>query len=636
VTELSIPQAVGSAPGAEPLVEPLATHDRRLAACGTGLVHDLNVAGLLETPDVQVAQRLGELAGESNESARLALALAVRALRAGSVSLDLALLPETDPQTLAAAGQAAQARGIPLPEPARWAQALADSALAARSVVRVEHGLVYLDRYWQQERFVADTLRARIGQPAPPLDPARLAEAAARVFPAGFDEQRAAGAAAAQRWTALVTGGPGTGKTTAVAGLLALLVDQAAARGERPPRIALAAPTGKAAARLQEAVAAATARLPTTDRERLGALPAVTMHRLLGWRGASTRFRHDRGNRLPHDVIVLDETSMVSLTLMARLLEALRPQARLVLVGDPDQLSSVEAGAVLADLVAGLAPLDPGAVATLRTSHRFGAGIGELAAAVRDGDAATALRVLHAGRPDVTLLDPADPATLEQVRAIAVRSALALRTAAEAPDESAALAALDGHRLLCAHREGPFGAAHWNRLVERWLADETGVAVGAAWGREWYAGRPLIVTENDYGLGLYNGDTGVVLAGAVGRDGDTGGGAAGAIDQGAPGGSALVALIAAAGAPLRLTTSRLASVETMHALTIHKSQGSQAAEVTVVLPEQDSRLLTRELLYTAITRAQQHVRVVATDDAIRHAVCRPAQRASGLRRRLTQ
>ncbi len=625
----SIPQAVGSAPGAEPLVEPLVEplgpYDRRLAACGTGLVHDLNVAGLLETPDVQVAQRLGELAGESDESARLALALAVRALRAGSVSLDLALLPETDPQTLAAAAQAAQARGIPLPEPTRWAQALADSELAARSVLRVEHGLVYLDRYWQQERFVADTLRAKIGQPAPALDPARLAEAAARVFPAGFDEQRAAGAAAAQRWTALVTGGPGTGKTTAVAGLLALLVDQAAARSERPPRIALAAPTGKAAARLQEAVAAATARLPAADRERLGALPAVTMHRLLGWRGASTRFRHDRGNRLPHDVVVLDEASMVSLTLMARLLEALRPQARLVLVGDPDQLSSVEAGAVLADLVAGLAPLDPGAVATLRTSHRFGAGIGELAAAVRDGDAATALRVLHAGRPDVTLLDPADSATLEQVRAIAVRSALALRTAAEAPDESAALAALDGHRLLCAHREGPFGAAHWNRLVERWLADETGVAVGAAWGREWYAGRPLIVTENDYGLGLYNGDTGVVLADAAGTS-----------DRGAPGGSALMALIAAAGAPLRLATSRLASVETMHALTIHKSQGSQATEVTVVLPEQDSRLLTRELLYTAITRAQQHVRVVATDDAIRHAVCRPAQRASGLRRRLTR
>ena len=608
------------------MAEPIDLHDPRRsirAAAGAGLLGELNAAGLLHTPDVQVADRLATLADELDRPAQLALALAVRALREGSVALDLA---DLDPPTQAAIAAGASARGIPWPAAPDWVAAVAASRLAGSSVLQVEHGLVYLDRYWREERVVADTLRARIAQQPPLVDEALLQAGADRVFPTGFEEQRVASESAVRRWTALVTGGPGTGKTTAVAGLLALLAEQAQARDERPLRVALTAPTGKAAARLQEAVAAATARLPEPDRQRLGTLPGLTVHRLLGWRpGGGSRFRHDRGNRLPHDVVVVDETSMVSLTLMARLLEAVRPQTRLVLVCDPDQLSSVEAGAVLADLVAGLTDAtgpDPAAVSTLRTTHRFGAGIEALAAAVRDGDDTEAIRLLRNGAEGITWLDPNDPATQPLVRDVAVEAALALRTAAEAGEQAAALAALDRHRLLCAHRHGPVGAASWNRLVERWLTDATGVGVGPAWGREWYAGRPLIVTENDYGLGLYNGDTGVVLADPSAGPGRNAG----------PG---LTAVVAAAGEPIRLATSRLASVETMHALTIHKSQGSQAQEVTVVLPDDDSRLLTRELLYTAITRAQQHVRVVATEQALRWAIASPAQRASGLRRRLT-
>jgi exodeoxyribonuclease V alpha subunit len=299
-------------------------------------------------------------------------------------------------------------------------------------------------------------------------------------------------------------------------------------------------------------------------------------------------------------VIVVDETSMVSLTMMARLLEAVRPETRLVLVGDPDQLASVEAGAVLADLVDGLGEAK---IAALKTSHRFGKSIGELATAIRVGDADRVIEMLRAGDEHIEWIDAEDPR--EKLRNVLVPQAVALRTAAILGDEQAALKILDEHRLLCAHRRGPFGVTHWNRQVERWLTEETGEPIWSSW----YAGRPVLVTANDYGLGLYNGDTGVTVV----RD------------------EALRAVIGGAG---DFATSRLADVETMHAMTIHKSQGSQADEVTVLLPQEDSRLLTRELFYTAVTRAKERVRVVGSEAALRVAVERRAVRASGLGRRL--
>ncbi len=224
-----------------------------------------------------------------------------------------------------------------------------------------------------------------------------------RLFPAGFEEQREAAEIALAQAVTVLTGGPGTGKTTTVARLLALLAEQA---GASRLRIALAAPTGKAAARLQEAVQHEVAKLDEADRARLGELQAMTLHRLLGSRpDSSSRFRHNRGNRLPHDVIVVDETSMVSLTMMARLLEAVRPDARLVLVGDADQLASVEAGAVLADLVDGLSARTDVRVAALRTSHRFGEAIGFLAEAIRVGDADRALELLRSGDEHIEFIE---------------------------------------------------------------------------------------------------------------------------------------------------------------------------------------------------------------------------------------
>jgi exodeoxyribonuclease V alpha subunit len=419
---------------------------------------------------------------------------------------------------------------------------------------------------------------------------------------------------ALSRSLTVLTGGPGTGKTTTVARLLALLAEQVELDGgcaaKRTLRIALAAPTGKAAARLLEAVQEEVRALDPADRDRLPELTATTLHRLLGSRpDTSSRFRHNRDNRLPHDVIVVDETSMVSLTMMARLLEAVRPDSRLLLVGDPNQLASVEAGAVLADLVEGLAAAHPGAdtpIATLVTPHRFGDAIGALAEAIRIGDAEKALGVLAAGGDHIEWIDSDQPTGV--LRKVLVPQALALREAAALGDDSEALRTLDRHRLLCAHRRGPYGVAYWNRQTERWLAERTDMPLWAPW----YPGRPVLVTANDYGLGLYNGDTGV----AVLHDG------------------VLRAVMSGATGPVELATSRLADIDTMHAMTIHKSQGSQATEVTVLLPPADSRLLTRELLYTAVTRAREKVRVIGTADQVRAAVGRRALRASGLARRL--
>jgi exodeoxyribonuclease V alpha subunit len=564
--------------------------DLELAVNASGLLQTFNEAGILDVADVRVAERICLLGKKTDERVALAVALLVRGLRGGSVCIEL-------PTIASAIG----VEDVPWPEPEGWLAAVRASALLGEPPVLhlYDDRLLYLDRYWREEKQVCDDLLAlRVSKPTGDVP------AFERLFPAGFEEQREAAEIALAQAVTVLTGGPGTGKTTTVARLLALLAEQA---GPSRLRIALAAPTGKAAARLQEAVQHEVAKLDAADRSRLGELQAMTLHRLLGSRpDSSSRFRHDRGNRLPHDVIVVDETSMVSLTMMARLLEAVRPDARLVLVGDADQLASVEAGAVLADLVDGLSERADVRVAALRTSHRFGEAIGYLADAIRVGDGDRALELLRSRDEHIEFIENDDAS--DAMRSVLLPHALRLREAALFGADDVALATLDEHRLLCAHREGPYGVQHWNRQVEKWLSEETGQP---PWS-EWYPGRPLLVTANDYGLRVYNGDTGVVIAGPDG----------------------LRAVIAGAGGPLDFATSRLSDVETMHAMTIHKSQGSQADEVTVLMPPGDSRLLTRELFYTAVTRAKGKVRVVGSEAAVRAGIGRRAIRATGLRQRL--
>ena len=603
--------------------EPLGPHDRRRARSASGLLAGFNDTGLLEAADVHVARRVAALAGEADEQVQLALALAVRGVRSGSTCVDLSAVP-------------ALLEHPGWPEPAGWVEAVAASPLVAEGVVHLEGDTVYLDRYHRLESQVCDDLVERVAAPAPQVDAAALDAARARIRGARLSEQQErAAVGAVGRSTTVLTGGPGTGKTTTIARLLVLLADQAAARGERFS-VALTAPTGKAATRLQEAVLAELADLDPADRERVGRPETMTLHRLLGWRpDNATRFRHDRGNRLKHDLVVVDESSMVELTMMGRLLEAVRPQARLVLVGDPRQLTSVGAGAVLADVVRGFAdhfgedaPESP--VASLTENFRSTEHIKELAEALRAGDADEVLATLRRPSDEVELVElPAtDPTGQEPGARAAVGQALAqtlgealrersldlalrVRRHAAAGEHEQAVAALDTHRLLCAHRDGPYGVRSWNRQVERWLAEEVGEPVLG----EWYVGRPLLVTTNDYALEVYNGETGAVVRAPDGR---------------------LRAWISGSERLRDFAPARLEAIETMHAMTVHKSQGSQAAHVTVLLPEADSRLLTRELFYTAITRAQEQVRVVASEAAVRAAVAREAQRASGLRDRLAQ
>jgi exodeoxyribonuclease V alpha subunit len=482
-------------------------------------------------------------------------------------------------------------------------------------VVRWDLDRLYLDRYHRLEAQVCDDLRARTTLAEAPVDEARLDETGALLRgPHVSEQQLRAAMNAARHRTTILTGGPGTGKTTTVARMLVLLADQAAARDETLS-IALAAPTGKAATRLEEAVEAGLAEIAAASpkardaADRVGHPRGVTLHRLLGWRpDNSTRFRHDRGNRLKYDVVVVDESSMVELTMMGRLLEALRPQARLVLVGDPEQLTSVGAGAVLSDLVEGYGSGPGSPVAPLTENFRSNQDIKALAEALRTGDEDGVLDVLRTPSDQVDFVEVASEAEMEAaLRPDCEAAALRVLEAAVREDARAAVAALDEHRLLCAHREGPTGVRRWNRHVERWLSEHPGVELYD----QWYVGRPLL-TSNDYALDVYNGETGVVVRQGRRRR----------------------AYISGSDGLKQLAPGRLDAVETMHALTIHKSQGSQAKAVSVLLPGADSRLLTRELFYTAVTRAQERLRVVGTEAAVRLAVTTKARRATRLPQRL--
>ena len=587
-----------------------------------GLLRAFNDAGVLAPADVHVARCLAALGEERDPAVVLAAALAVRAPRLGHVYADLATVRET---TAVDADVPVDVAGLPWPAFGEWEEGLARSGLVAGNEregrpLRLVGTALYLDRYWRDERQIADDLALlAAGSPAG-VDEDVLRDGVTRLFARDAGgRQGVAAAAAVRRRFAVVAGGPGTGKTTTVARIVALLAEQAAAAGTSPPLVALAAPTGKAAARLEEAVHEEARSLPVDGAvaDWMLDLAASTVHRLLGWRpGTQSRFRHDRGNRLPYDVVIVDETSMVSLSLMARLVEAVRGDARLVLVGDPGQLTSIEAGAVLGDIVgpaAGEADPQPRpaigeGIVVLDRVHRYGEGIGALADAIRRGDADAAVAVLAEGREDVTWLP--EEGDVPAMRDAAVEAARAVIEAGRRSDARAALEALGGFRVLCAHRRGEHGVTTWTARIEEWLAD---AIEGFRTEGPWYAGRPLLVTDNDYGLRLFNGDTGVVVAAGEGR---------------------LAAAFERHGQTVEFHPSRLEAVDTVYAMTIHKSQGSQFGTAAVVLPEPTSRILTRELLYTAATRAKDRLIVVGAEESVRAAVARPLARASGLRERL--
>lgn len=567
-------------------------------------------AGLIQHIDFAFARLVVELGASNGQGRELALAaaLASAGARAGHTCLALPTCAGVDAAVALAEAQA-EAVGIGLPPLERWRAALLASPAVASSggagikpLFLDDENRLYLDRLRNDEMRVAEGLR-RLAAPvadAPTLDGA-LVE---RLFAPSMAEYRQAAEASVRHRLCVVTGGPGAGKTTLAARLVALLV---AANLAGAGRVALAAPTGKAAKRLQEAFAAQyrdlTAAVPALARYRAD---ATTIHSLL--------FRARR-TPLKLDVLILDEASMIDVTLMAQVLDALPETTRLVLLGDANQLASVQPGAVLGDLcAAGRAagsPLHPTLVELTR-SHRFDptGGIGRLAAAIVQGDADGALAVLRdASAPETELVPLADVGAFE---------ALAVRYAGEscAPcvrgvrQMGAAAQPFPKLRVLCAHRAGPFGAERFNALVERRLR----LSGLAERGEEFYAGRPIIVTRNDAASGLANGDVGVVL-----RDG-------GAVQVWFPERSAAV--------PFTVAPTRLPEHETFFALTVHRAQGSEYDEVAFVPGPVGARVATRELVYTAVTRARHKVVVHGGGAAVRQAVARRAERATGLAQQL--
>ncbi len=448
------------------------------------------------------------------------------------------------------------------------------------------------------------------------------------------DWQRIAAATAVLRRLCVISGGPGTGKTTTVIRILALLLAQ-----QPEIRIALAAPTGKAAARMQEAIRAAKDRVALPDAVR-ARIPdeASTIHRLLGARPGSSRLRHDRSRPLALDALVVDEASMVDLALMAKLVAALPTAARLVVLGDRDQLASVEAGAVLADLcgatpgfsdafrqqleaiTAETIPHGQASVSSMRDavvlltrSHRFTptSGIGRLAAAVNRGDGAGVLAILRdPGSDDVRWRSDGSLAELVGVAADGYAAYLELVAAGAAAEDI--FAAFRRFRVLCAHRRGPWGVETLNGRVEEELRRRLVVEPEL----DWYAGRPVLVTQNDYALGLFNGDVGIALA-----------------DPEMPE-RLRVAFETARGGVRRLAPTRLPMHEPVWAMTAHKSQGSEFDRVLLALSADDSPLVTRELVYTGITRARQAVAVWGSDAVLLAGVARRLVRSSGLREAL--
>lgn len=572
-------------------------------------------AGTLRDVDTHLARHLLALDPQPQPELALAIAALSRANADGDVCLDLAgiagghLLAD-DERNLP---------GIAAPALDDWLAALRRSPLVAtpERVAQQPAPLVldagnrlYLQKYFAFERAIVADIESRLARPRD-VDDTALQQALDRGFPgrAPDDRQREAAATAARHSFAVITGGPGTGKTTTVTRLLAVLLMLA---GEQSPRIALAAPTGKAAARLGESIRAAldALRAAGIDDALLARIPveAATIHRLLGWQPGG--FRHHAGNPLPVDVLVVDEASMIDLPLMSRLVAAVPASAQLVLLGDRDQLASVEAGSMLGDLcnrgnVGDSERPMARCIAVLTKSHRFSAdsGIGAVARAANAGDASAAFAAL-ASHADIAQQEVASTTIAAAVDTEVERHLAAYRHQHE---PAAAIRAFNRFRFLCALRDGPFGVDNINRLVEFSLAQR-----GLIDARQrHYDGRPLLVTRNDYGVQLFNGDTGLVL-----RDGD----------------DVLRAFfLQGDGSLRRIALNRLPAHETCYAMTVHKSQGSEFDRVALVLPDSDSPVLGRELVYTGITRAKSSVAIWSPREVLAMAIGRRVERSSGLR-----
>jgi exodeoxyribonuclease V alpha subunit len=597
--------------------------------------------GIVSLLDIHFADFIAGLADKNVPAISLAAALVSSYTRQGHVCLDLSSIEGAKLLKGEDAGDP-----VIFPELNNWCKHLRETAVVGtpgeyKPLILDDHSRLYLFRYWQYQEKLADSIRRRIQDTDGNNDIGHLKKELRRFFPVIVAEeinwQSVAAFTALRKQFCVISGGPGTGKTSIIATILALLLKIA---GSKRCRIALLAPTGKAAVKLQEAIRNMKANLvcPNGIKDEIPE-EASTIHRMLGSIPGSPYFRHNADNTLSVDVVVIDEASMVDLALMSKLFQALPSHARIILLGDKDQLASVEAGAVLGDIcdtgtehnfspgfceyckeITGQTihtrqkrapePVIRDCIVQLEKNYRFGSdsGIGAVSHAVNIGDGDRALKLMKSGvYGDIAWKTLAHSNDLPPLMKDIIIQGYGDYLKAREPFE--AFEIFEGFRILSALREGPFGVVALNALAEQILREEGLIKPYM----RWYAGRPVLITRNDYTLQLFNGDMGIVLPdSSVNNE--------------------LRAFFSATDGTLKkFHPFRLPEHETVYAMTVHKSQGSEFDNVLLLLPDIESPVLTRELIYTGITRSKKSVDIWGNENVFRTSVSRYIERTSGLR-----
>jgi len=600
----------------------------------------LQAGGIFSEIDIHFAKLMTGLSEKENPEVFLAAALVSRATGEGNICLDLSTIE----------GKPLKADGLTMdvficPKLEQWRKELISSNVVGRPgdytpLVLDGQSRLYLYRYWQYEKALADNIEARVSKEIEGVNFPLLKDGLSRLFSptqGDIDWQKISAFLSVTKKFCVISGGPGTGKTTVIAKILSLILEQ---NKNSEARIALATPTGKAAMRLQEAIKKTKEKLPVSDFIKEGIVgEASTIHRLLGALPGSPYFRYNAENPLPVDAVVVDEASMVDLALMSKLVQAVPRDARIILLGDKDQLASIEAGAVLGDIcdsgrvhgfsqyfsdmtkkvvsnqIDSIVRGDTGSriqdcMVQLRKNYRFGihSGIAGLSKAVNKGDSGLALGILKGSEYDDISWRPL-PAS--NILGSVLRDSViqAYKPYLSATDPLKKLYLFNKFRILCALRKGPYGVFTLNLLVEQILSEKNLIDKG----KRWYRDSPVMITKNDYSLGLFNGDIGIIMSDS---DSDN---------------ELRVFFLSSNGNLRKFSPSRLPEHETVYAMTVHKSQGSEFDKVLLILPENQAPVLTRELIYTGITRAKKSVEVWGREGVFLESVNRRIERTSGLR-----
>ena len=603
-----------------------------------------NFSGLFSPIDIYFARFIVRFSDGWDSDIFLSAALLSRATANGDICLDLNSV--TDRVSFDSKDGVDELTCPPL---LKWLEKLYSNPAVGKPgdrcpLILDDQNRLYLHRYWEYEKKLVDSIRARVMREAPEFNPQCVKGVLTRLFPESrnqeFDWQKVAAIIVMLKRFSVITGGPGSGKTYTIARILALILE---CTPKEKLNIYLTAPTGKAAARLGETIVQTKQHLDCSDQIK-DAIPSevYTIHRLLKPIAGTPYFQTNPDNPLRADVVVVDEASMVDLALMSKLVQSIPTNARVLLVGDKDQLASVEAGSVLGDIcdreiihgfsksfvekfetlsgtkledTVQVSKSEPGlqdCICVLTRSYRFStqSGIGGLSRAINHGNVSAALSLMKDSSETSIAWNEVSSSTPKLARMIieGYRKYLTIK------DPMLAMKEFNRFKILCALKVGPYGANAINNLAEQILSRENLISRNYGDDHIWYKGRPVLITKNDYNLGLYNGDIGITMP-----------------DPNTTGEDLHVYFQVGSGDIRRIPTHRLPEHETVYAMTIHKSQGSEFDRVVLVFPDKDYPILTRELFYTGLTRARQNAWIWGTEAVLNNAIARKIERTSGLR-----